>query len=118
MRRIREYEIELSRDFLAQSASVTGLKIHGLTDAEQIGSRTPTFGVTLEGWNSADVAARLGEQGIFVWDGHFYAVGVVDRLGLEDRGGLVRIGFAHYNTPEEVTRVVEALAELARNGPA
>ncbi len=118
MPRIREYETGLSREFLAQSETVPGLKIYGLTDPGQIGHRTPTFGVTLEGWNSADVAARLGEQGIFVWDGHFYAVGVVDRLGLADRGGLVRIGFAHYNTPGEVTRVVEALAGLARSGPA
>ena len=46
-------------------------------------------------------------------DGHFYAIAVVDRLGLADRGGVVRLGFAHYNTPEEVDRVLGALAELA-----
>lgn len=52
-----------------------------------------------------------------MWDGHFYAVDVVDRLGLKDRGGLVRIGFAHYNTHEEVGRVIDALKDAARQGP-
>ena len=118
MARIREYELGLSRAFLDGAPTVPGLKIHGLIDPARAGERTPTFGVTLEGWNARDVAARLGEQGIFVWDGHFYAVGVVDRLGLGDKGGLVRIGFAHYNTHEEVVRVLDALKELAQRGAA
>ena len=115
MERIREYEIGLTRAFLAQAQGVPGLKIYGLTDPAHAGERTPTFGVTLEGWNARDVARHLGEQGIFVWDGHFYALGVVERLGLEKQGGLVRIGFAHYNTLEEVARVVRALSALARS---
>ena len=118
MQSIRAYELGLCRAFLEQSRDVAGLKIHGITDSARVGERTPTFGITLEGWNSAAVAARLGEQGIFVWDGHFYAVDVVDRLGLGSRGGLVRIGFAHYNTPAEVERVIGALADLAKRGPA
>ena len=111
--RVRRYELGLSRAFLAQAAQVPGLKIYGITDPERACERTPTFGVTLEGWNSRDVAARLGERGIFVWDGHFYALNVVERLGLSERGGLVRIGFAHYNTLAEVGRVVDALHDLA-----
>lgn len=118
MRSIREYELGLCRAFLEQARQVPGLKIHGITDPARVGERTPTFGVTLEGWNAAAVAARLGEQGIFVWDGHFYAVDVVDRLGLGSQGGLVRIGFAHYNTPAEVERVIGALAHLAKRSPA
>ena len=113
MARIRVYESDLTRAFLTQAPSVRGLKIYGITDPERAGERTPTFGVTLAGWNARDVAARLGEQGIFVWDGHFYALNVVDRLGLSDQGGLVRIGFAHYNTLDEVDRVVKALQNLA-----
>ncbi len=113
MARVRDYELELTRAFLTQALTVRGLKIYGLTDPERVGERTPTFGITLEGWNARDVAARLGEQGIFVWDGHFYALNVVDRLGLAEQGGLVRIGFAHYNTLDEVSRVVEALQALA-----
>ncbi len=113
MSQIRTYEMGLTRAFLMQAPAVRGLKIYGITDPERAGERTPTFGVTLEGWNARDVAARLGEQGIFVWDGHFYALNVVERLGLAPQGGLVRIGFAHYNTPGEVDRVLGALQNLA-----
>ena len=113
MRAVREYELGLTGAFLAGAAQVPGLKIYGLTSPAATGGRTPTFGVTLEGWHARQLAEKLGDQGIFVWDGHFYAVGVVDRLGLEDKGGLVRIGFAHYNTLAEVDRVLGALAELA-----
>ena len=63
---------------------------------------------------SADeVAARLGDKGIFVWAGHYYALEVMSSLGVLDSGGLVRIGFVHYSLPEEVDIVVEGLARLA-----
>ncbi|MBE2225676.1 MAG: aminotransferase class V-fold PLP-dependent enzyme, partial [Anaerolineae bacterium] len=75
--------------------------------------RTPTFAVSLAGYTPAAVAAKLGEQGIFVWDGHYYAIAVMERLGLLDKGGLVRIGFAHYNTIAEVDRLLEALKAMA-----
>ena len=114
METIRVYEERLTRAFLDGAARVPGLKIYGITDPDRAHERTPTFGVTLDGWHAREVAERLGEQGIFVWDGHFYAVGVTERLGLDDHGGLVRIGFAHYNTLEEVDRVLGALGELAR----
>ena len=117
MERIRDYELGLTRAFLEAARDVPGLKVHGLTAPDRAGERTPTFGVTLEGWNAAPLAAHLGAQGIFVWDGHFYAVDVVDRLGLKERGGLVRIGFAHYNTHEEVARVIDVLKDAARTGP-
>jgi selenocysteine lyase/cysteine desulfurase len=57
-------------------------------------------------------AAVLGAQGIFTWSGHYYAVEVMRRLGLAERGGLVRIGFVHYTTTAEVDRVLDALADL------
>ena len=116
MVRVRAYEMGLTRAFLSQAETVPGLKIYGITDPKRVGERTPTFGITLVGWNAREVAARLGEQGIFVWDGHFYALNVVERLGLAAQGGLVRIGFAHYNTLEEVGRVVGALQNLAELG--
>ena len=55
---------------------------------------------------------RLAERGIFVWDGHFYAKGVIEQLGLAESGGLIRIGFAHYTTPAEVDRVISDIALL------
>ncbi|MEZ4644260.1 MAG: aminotransferase class V-fold PLP-dependent enzyme [Chloroflexota bacterium] len=63
----------------------------------------------MAGYTPEEVATHLGKQGIFVWHGHYYAVAVMERLGLLDKGGLVRIGFCHYNTPAEVDAVLAAL---------
>jgi selenocysteine lyase/cysteine desulfurase len=60
-----------------------------------------------------DVAAELGKQGIFVWDGKTYALAVTERLGLEGKGGMVRIGAVHYNTVDEIRRLGDALRALA-----
>jgi selenocysteine lyase/cysteine desulfurase len=74
--------------------------------------RVSTFAVDVAGVSPSAVAAELGRSGIYVWDGHYYAIGVMEQLGLMDRGGLVRIGFVHYSTPSEVDRVLEALEIL------
>jgi selenocysteine lyase/cysteine desulfurase len=58
------------------------------------------------------VAAFLGERGIFTWDGNYYALNLTERLGVEARGGLLRIGLVHYNTAEEVDRLLAALREI------
>jgi cysteine desulfurase family protein (TIGR01976 family) len=71
--------------------------------------RTSTVSFTLDGYTAEQVAGYLGSRGLFVWDGHFYAIRLVERLGLLDRGGLVRIGIAPYNTREELDRLVTAL---------
>jgi cysteine desulfurase family protein (TIGR01976 family) len=112
---IGEYERGLSGHFLEEAARVPGLRVYGITDVERLDERAPTFAVSLEGYTPLQVAERLGRSGIFVWDGHYYAVAVMERLGLLDKGGLVRIGFVHYNTHEEVERTVAALAQLAAN---
>ena len=71
----------------------------------------PTFAFSVDGISAAEAASRLGERGFAVWHGNYYALEVMKRLGLEDGGGAVRVGFVHYNTAEEVDRL---LAELAR----
>jgi cysteine desulfurase family protein (TIGR01976 family) len=114
MHRVKQYEETLSERFLQGAPSVPGLRVYGITDVERLAERTPTFAVSLEGYAPATVAMRLGEQGVFVWDGHYYAVAVMERLGLLEKGGLVRIGFVHYNTAAEVDRVLDALRSLAR----
>jgi selenocysteine lyase/cysteine desulfurase len=73
--------------------------------------RTSTVSFTYQGHTASEVAHYLGSKGLFVWDGHFYASALVDRLGLRDQGGLVRIGIAPYNTKEELRRVIEALGK-------
>jgi cysteine desulfurase family protein (TIGR01976 family) len=113
MERIKTYEMALSEQFLRGATAVPGLRVYGITDIEQLDQRTPTFAVSLEGYTPAELSARLGEQGIFVWDGDYYAIAVMERLGLLDKGGLVRIGFVHYNTPDEADQVLAALGKLA-----
>ncbi|MEZ4595173.1 MAG: aminotransferase class V-fold PLP-dependent enzyme, partial [Chloroflexota bacterium] len=110
--RIKTYEMALSQRFLLGATQVAGLRVFGITDVENLENRTPTFAVSLAGMTPKEVATRLGEQGIFVWHGDYYAVAVMERLGVQDHGGLVRIGFVHYNTVEEVDRVITALANL------
>ena len=85
------------------------MTVHGVSDVE---GRTPTFAVAMDGKHPRRVAEGLGRAGVFVWDGHYYALEVMRRLGVLDTGGLVRIGFVHYNTLEEVDRVVDALEAL------
>jgi cysteine desulfurase family protein (TIGR01976 family) len=112
MQRIKTYEMSLSQRFLMGATQVAGLRVYGITDVERLAERTPTFAVSLAGMPAEEVATRLGNQGIFVWHGHYYAVAVMERLGLMEQGGLVRIGFVHYSTADEVDRIVNALAEL------
>jgi selenocysteine lyase/cysteine desulfurase len=69
--------------------------------------------VSLAGYRPDEVARLLGERGIFVWNGDYYAVAPMERLGVLDNGGLVRIGFTHYNTGAEVDRVLQELRVLA-----
>jgi cysteine desulfurase family protein (TIGR01976 family) len=74
--------------------------------------RVPTFAFTIDGVAPQAVAERLGERGIAVWAGNYYAFEVIRRLGLEDTGGTVRAGFVHYNTEGEVDRLLDALSAL------
>jgi selenocysteine lyase/cysteine desulfurase len=74
--------------------------------------RVPTVSVTIEGRHPGDLARGLAAENMFVWDGHNYALEPVRRMGLLDTGGVLRIGLAHYNTPEEVDRFAAALERL------
>lgn len=111
---IEAHEAALSRRFLELVAELSGLRVYGVTDPGRPDRRTPTFAVEIAGRHPRRAAEELGRRGVFVWDGHYYAVEIMERLGVLERGGLVRIGFVHYNTLEEVSRVAAALAELGR----
>ena len=103
------YEQDLGERMLAGLRAIPGVKLWGRPTME---GRVPTFAITIGGHHPDDVAARLAEQDIFVWSGHFYAVEVIARLGLEEAGGLIRIGLCHYSTAQEVDRLLAALAAL------
>jgi cysteine desulfurase family protein (TIGR01976 family) len=106
---IATHETALTEAFLAGIADLDHVALHG--PAEGTG-RTPTFSVTVRDVAPATVAGHLAEQGIYAWAGHYYAVEPMRVLGLLDWGGAVRIGFVHYHGPDDVERVVAALAEL------
>ena len=110
---LREYDHVLSDAILTELEDIPGLRVHGITDRGRLDERVPTVSFTWEGRHPHDVAAALGEQGIFVWDGNYYALAVTERLGVEHKGGMVRIGAVHYNTVEEIWRMGEVLRDMA-----
>ena len=103
------YEHELGERLLAGLGGIDGLHLYG---APTMGGRVPTFAFTLAGHHPDAVAAHLAARDLFAWSGHFYAVEVIRRLGLEEAGGLVRVGLCHYSTADEVDRLIAALKEL------
>ena len=109
MAAIRAYEFELSRAVLKALAEIPGGRVYGLTDVRRLEERVPTFAFTLKGWHPRQVAERLASRNIYVWDGNYYAINVTERLGLEEKGGMVRVGPVHYNTLDEVERLKEGL---------
>ena len=109
---IRAYEFELSRALLAALQSVPGLTIYGLTDVRRLDERVATYSFRLNDLHPRVVAEKLAQEGIYVWDGNYYAINVTERLGLEDSGGMVRVGAAHYNTLDEVEQLKEGLLKI------
>lgn len=90
---------------------ISGVRVFG---PPEDGERTPTAGFTMEGVSPDEAARRLGAEGVFVWNGDFYATTVCDVLGLSDCGGLIRAGVAPYTTDEDVDRLVDGVERLAR----
>jgi selenocysteine lyase/cysteine desulfurase len=109
---LQRHEQALSAHLLEGLGSVPGLRIYGITDPKRLEERVPTFSFTLEGQTAEAVATRLGERGIYCWAGNFYALSLVERLGLEASGGLVRVGAVHYNTLAEIDVLVAVLREM------
>jgi len=108
MTAIQEYEFSISHAVLDVLENLPGCRIYGLTDRNRLAERVPTFSFTLE-VHPREVAERLAAENIYVWDGNYYALAVTERLGLEGKGGMVRVGPVHYNTVEEVARLGEVL---------
>jgi cysteine desulfurase family protein (TIGR01976 family) len=113
MQTIRDYERGLAEKLIAGLLEIPGLTFYGITDPERFASRTPTVAVRIEGHTPRELAAFLGERGIFTWDGNYYALNLSERLGLEESGGMLRIGLVHYNTENEIGRMLALLREIA-----
>jgi cysteine desulfurase family protein (TIGR01976 family) len=109
------YERALCERLVAGMKSIPGLKIYGISDPARFDRRCPTLAVRIDGHTPLELSTKLGDRGFFTWDGNYYAINVTEQLDVEKDGGFLRIGLFHYNTGEEVDRLLAALREIAGN---
>jgi selenocysteine lyase/cysteine desulfurase len=107
------YERRLISRLIDGLQAIPGVHLYGITDPSRFGERCATLSLRIGNHHPTAIATFLGERGIFTWDGNYYAVNLTERLGVESQGGLLRIGLVHYNTMEEVERLLAALREFA-----
>ena len=106
---IKEYERGIFTRLMVGLRDIPGIHIYGITDLNRFAYRTPTVAFTIDGKTPREIAEYLGRNHIYVWDGNYYALALMVKLGLEGHGGAVRVGLAHYNTAEEVERLLQTL---------
>src|SRR5713101_7175825 len=111
-RATRRHEMGLFTRLIEGLPAIPGMRIFGITDTKRFEERCSTLSFRLGESNPTELAAFLGERGIFTWDGNFYALILTERLGVEKHGGVLRVGLVHYNTAEEVDRLLAALHEF------
>ncbi len=107
------YERALLTRLIEGLEALPGAHIFGITDRARFGERCATISFRIGEHNPTEIAAFLGERGLFTWDGNFYALNLSERLGVEQKGGVLRVGIVHYNTAEEVDRLLAALKEFS-----
>ena len=105
------YERTLVRHMLESLAEVKDLRVWGITDLDRLAERVPTVAITHSRRTPQEIAQHLADRGIFVWHGNYYALPLTESLGLEPEG-MVRIGQLHYNTRDEIDRLIQVLQEL------
>lgn len=109
---IQKHERGLMETLIRGLVAIPGLKLYGISDPKQFARRCPTIAVRIKGHTPLQLATKLGERGFFTWDGNYYALNLTERLDVEKDGGFLRIGLAHYNTLEEVERLLAAVGEI------
>ena len=109
---ITQYERALMERLIDGLSKIRGAKLYGITDPKRFDRRCPTLAVRIDGHTPLELATQLGDRGFFTWDGNYYALNVTERLDVEKSGGFLRIGLVHYNTMEEVERLLAALDEI------
>jgi cysteine desulfurase family protein (TIGR01976 family) len=107
------YERGLVTKLIEGLLAVPGLRFYGITDPARFDQRCSTVSFRLAKGTPTEAATFLGDRGIFTWDGNFYALNLAERLGVEQHGGVLRVGLVHYNTAEEVDRLLSLLNLLA-----
>jgi cysteine desulfurase family protein (TIGR01976 family) len=111
-RAIHEHEHALMETLICGVLALPGVKFYGISDPQHFDHRCPTIILRVKGHTPLELASKLAERGFFTWDGNYYAINLTDRLDVEKDGGFLRIGIAHYNTAEEVERLLAALQEI------
>jgi selenocysteine lyase/cysteine desulfurase len=106
------YERTLSEKLVAGLLAMPSVEFFGIREPARFAERTPIVSIQVADMPSFDIATRLGEQGFFVWEGNYYAINLSEELGVEASGGMVRIGCAHYNTDDEIDRLLLAIETL------
>ncbi len=109
---IVKYERALCERLLLGLRDLPGLKVYGITDPQRFHRRCPTIALRIDGHSPLELATKLGERGLFTWDGNYYALNLTEQLDVEKDGGFLRIGLFHYNTVDEVDRLLAALWEI------
>jgi cysteine desulfurase family protein (TIGR01976 family) len=108
----RQHEMTLLAQLIEGLLAIPGLQFFGIRDPKRFSDRCSTISFRLGNHKPIDIAKHLGDRGIFTWDGNYYALNLTERLGVEEKGGLLRVGIVHYNTADEITRLLAALREL------
>src|SRR5712664_944651 len=111
-RATHQYETGLLTRLISGLQTIPEMRIFGITDPKRFDERCSTVSFRLGEHNPTEIATFLGQRGIFTWDGNFYVLNLSERLGVEQKGGVLRIGLVHYNTAEEVERLLAALREF------
>ena len=111
-----QYERQLTLKLIEGLKGVSGLTIRGVTSVNAMHRRVPTVSFTLDGHHPQALAEGFARDNIFVWSGHNSAIEPVSRMGLMDKGGVLRVGLAHYNTEAEVDAFLSSLTRQIRNG--
>ena len=106
---IQEYEKILSEKLISGLKDLKGVKIRGISNKKDFSRRVPTVSFTVDNKNPEEIATKLANENIFVWHGHNYALEAIRLMGIEESGGVIRIGPVHYNTIEEIDRTLEVL---------
>ena len=109
MAAIEAHEEKLTWKFIDEMKKRPQYAMWGITEKELAGQRVPTIAVSRDGEQSTDVAKYLAEKGIDIWSRSVYSISLSERLGLENTGGFIRVGFIHYNTNDEVDTLLKAL---------
>ena len=106
---IQDYEQTLSSRLIEGLQNLAGVDVKGISAVKDLARRVPTVSFTVKNQNPEEIAVKLAAENIFVWHGHNYALEAVRLMGIEESGGVVRIGPVHYNTLEEIDRTLEVL---------